>query len=236
MEQLTLNKEVVVESVAIVGNHLLDHRQLRTAGLKDDQTTVATAPSTPTHLAHHHESMLVSAEIRIVEHRVGVEDAHHTHPAEVEALRHHLRTNEHIGLAHGEIGDEPLVGVARMGGVEVHACHPCLGEDVAYLVLNVLGAIATTTDVRVLAIGTDGGHGIGGATVMARQEVETLVERERHVAVLTLGHPPTHPTLEHGRKAATVLEEDNLTTGGERIAHGCQKRGRERAAHHLAMA
>ena len=60
------------------------------------------------------------------------------------------------------------------------------------------------------------------------------MKRQRHVAVLTTGHPATLLALEHGGIAATVLEEYGLLAALQGLAHTGQEKGREGAAHHLA--
>ena len=95
----TLLEQRVVERLIVVANHLADYRQVGALGLQYHQPTLTPSASAPRHLAHHHEGMLVGAKVGIVEHGVGVENAHHRHVVEIEALGNHLRANEHVGLA-----------------------------------------------------------------------------------------------------------------------------------------
>ena len=182
---------------------------------------------TPAHLRHHHECMLIGSEVGIVEHRVGIEDAYHRHAVEVQSLRNHLRADEHIGSPRGKVTDEPLVGVARASGVEVHASNAGFGEEIAQLVFNLLGAIAAASQVGAFARRTTRGHGVGVAAIMAGQRVRILVQRQRHIAVFASRHPAAGVALHHRRKATAVLEEDDLLLIVERLSHGRQQLRRE---------
>ena len=58
---------------------------------------------------------------------------------------------------------------------------------------------------------------------------------ERHIAVFALRHPSAHATLNHWREAAAVLEQNNLLTLTESLAHSLQQLGRKGTVHQLAV-
>ena len=179
--------------------------------------------------------MFIGTEIGIVEHGVGIEDAHHRDLVEVQSLADHLRADEQIGTTCGEVVDDAFVGLTAAGGVEVHAGDTGFGEDVVHLGLDLLRAIAMRLQLGTTAIGTLRRHLIGIAAIMTRQLVQIAMKGERHVAVLAMRHPSTLLTLNHGRIAATVLEEDGLFAMFQGLAHLQQQQRREGAVHHLTV-
>ena len=76
MELLTLGNQGLIESRIVVADNLTENGQIGTLGLQDHQATLTFAPCTATDLGHHHKGMFVGPEIRIVQHRIGIEDAH----------------------------------------------------------------------------------------------------------------------------------------------------------------
>ena len=175
MKHATLLEQLFVERLVVVSHHLSDDGQLRVAGLKNHLSASTLASCASCHLRHHHESMLVGTEVRIVEHGVGIENAHHRHVAEVETLAHHLCAYEQVGGSRREFVYDTFVCIACTGGVEIHPRHTCLGEYLAYAVLNVLRAIAPRAQLSASATRTFGRHIIHTATVMARKPAERLV-------------------------------------------------------------
>ena len=178
--------------------------------------------------------MLIGTEVGLVEHGVGIEDAHDADAVEVEALGDHLCADEQVGASGREVADDALVGIARAGGVEVHACHAGLWEDVAQLVLDLLRAIAPPLQFLLPQAGTLGRDPVGVAAVVAGQLVHGSVERERDVAVLAAGHPSALLALNHRGVAAAVLEEDGLLAALQGLSDTRQQQRREGAVHHLA--
>ena len=55
--------------------------------------------------------MLIGTEVRIIEHSIGIEDAHNGDTVEVESLGDHLRTDKEVGATCGEVVDNALVGL-----------------------------------------------------------------------------------------------------------------------------
>ena len=109
-EGTALVEQVAVEGFVVVAHHLLDDGQLRTLGLQEHQPLATFAACPAADLCHHHEGMLVGAEVGIVEHGVGIEDAHHGDFVEIQSLGDHLCADEQVGTSGGEVADEALVG------------------------------------------------------------------------------------------------------------------------------
>ena len=141
---------------------------------------------------------------------------------EVEALRHHLRADEHIGLALGKVVDDALVGVLRACRVEVHPRDLRLRHEGLQLVLDALRAEAAAADVVALAVGTDGGHAQDVAAIVAGEQAHGLVVGQRDVAMGTLGGPAADMTLHPRGEAASILKQDGLLTTGQGGADGGQ--------------
>ena len=78
---------------------MLNHRAVGRACLQDDQALAPFSASTSSHLHKHLERAFVGAEVGLVEHRIGIEDAYDRDTVEVEALRHHLRADEDVIVA-----------------------------------------------------------------------------------------------------------------------------------------
>ena len=178
--------------------------------------------------------MFVGTEVGVVQHGVGIEDADDADAVEVETLGNHLRADEQVGAPGAEVADEPFVGIAGAGGVEVHAADTRFGEDVAHVGLNLLRAVAAGLQLRSATGGAGHGHLVDGTAVVAYQLVHLAVQRQRDVTVLTVGHPAALLTLYHRGIAAAVLEEDGLLATFQGFTQTGEQQWRERAAHHLA--
>lgn len=200
-------------------HHLPDDRQLRASRLQNHQSALPFASCPATHLRHHHEGVLVCTEVRIVQHGVGIENAHDTHLVKIQPFGNHLRADEQIGAAGREVVDDALVGIPCAGGVEIHAGHTRFGKEVAYPVFYLFGAVSPAMELGRTAVGTLRGHRVGITAIVAGEQVEIFVQRERHVTILTLRHPTTHTALYHRREATAVLEKDGLPTAFKGRAH-----------------
>ena len=71
---LTLSNKRLIESGIVILYHLLNQRDIRTFGLQNHKSTFSLSTCSPTYLRHHHESMLMGTEIRIIQHRISIED------------------------------------------------------------------------------------------------------------------------------------------------------------------
>ena len=83
MKSQSFLHHILVESLIVITHHLLNQRQFRTLCLQHYQAAASLSSRTSTHLRHHHERMLISTEIRLVKHRIRIEDTHHRHLVEV---------------------------------------------------------------------------------------------------------------------------------------------------------
>ena len=86
MELLALGYQGLVKGRIVVTYHLIEDGQTRTLGLKNHQAPLAFASCTATYLGHHHKSMFICPEVRIVEHGVSIKDSHDTNLIEIETL------------------------------------------------------------------------------------------------------------------------------------------------------
>ena len=207
----------------------------RRLGLQDYQAPLTLSPCPSADLRHHHKGMFVGPEVRIVEHRVGIEDTHHADTVEVESLGDHLGADKEIGAPSGEIVDQSLVGSTGAGGVKIHTGNTGLRKDIAHLIFNLLRAKAPCHQLCTAASRALRGHLIGIAAVVARQLVKTAMIGQRHVTVLTTGHPSALLALQHGGIATTVLEEDDLLAMLQGLTRLDEQKRRERTVHHLTM-
>ncbi len=97
MKYLPLGKLSVTHAFVVIGNYLRDDRMLNALGLQ--HTLPLLFFQSTTHLRHQLESTLLGTEIRIVEHRIRIQNAYYTYVVEVQPFGNHLRTNENIRLA-----------------------------------------------------------------------------------------------------------------------------------------
>ena len=233
-EHAALLEQVAGERLEVARHDLLYHGQVGALGLQYHKSALVAPARSAAHLREHLKRLLVGTEVGIVEHGVGIQNAHDRDAREVEPLGYHLRADEYVGSAAGEVVDDASVGASRARRVEVHAGDARLGEQLAHAVLNLLRAVASTEQFGALAVGALLRHGVGVAAVVAGEQVHRTVIGERHVAVLALRHPSAHLALHHRREAAAVLEQQHLLLVAECRAHRLEQVGRERPAHHLA--
>ena len=234
VEQSSLGKQLCIERLPVVVYNLPYHRLLHIFSLENNQSSAAFAPSSSCHLRHHREGMFIGAEVRLVEHRVGIEDAHHFHVVEVESLAHHLRTDKNLSPAGRKIIYYPFIGIAGASGVEVHSCYGHSGEEFHNLFLNLLRAIAVWPEVFTLAVRTFLWYRVCKTAVVARKLIHVFVERQTDIAVFAFRNPSAHPAFYHRGKAAAVLEKYHLFAVFQRFLHGMEQHWRHRTVHHLA--
>ena len=104
--------EVVVEAGIVVVDDLTDEWQAGLARLQYNEAATTTTAGTSADLRHHHEGVLVGAEVGQVDHPVGVEDADDADAVEIEALANHLCADKQVGAAGAEVADDALVGLS----------------------------------------------------------------------------------------------------------------------------
>ena len=171
MEHASFLKQIVCESRKIIVNHLTYDGQVGTLCLQNHQSTVAPSSCSSAHLREHHEGMLVSTEVGIVEHCVGIEDAHDSHIAEVKSLRYHLRTDKNVGPTGREVADDAAICSGGTSSVEVHSGYSCSGEEFSYAVFYLLRAISAPRELGALAVGALLWHGVSETAVVAGQQI-----------------------------------------------------------------
>ena len=154
--------------------------------------------------------MLVGPEVRIVQHGIRIDDAHHADLVEVQALRNHLRANENVSPSGGKVRDDALVGIPRTCGVEVHAGDMGFGKHFAHLFLYFLRAVAARPEVCRFTARALCRNAVRETTVVAGQLVQLAVVGQRYVTVLAGGHPTTLAALDDRGKATAVLEQNGL--------------------------
>ena len=224
-EELTLRQLVEVQLLVVIPHHLLDDRQIGRLGLKDDQPLLVLPSGTTCHLSHQLESPFVASEVGIVQHRVGIENTHHTDVLKVQPLGNHLRTYQYIGLSLLEVGNDFLVSRTGTGGIQIHSCHPCFGKDELDIILDALRAETFMLKLHASTSRTRAGHLVGASAIVASEHIQALVIGQAHVAILALGHPTTGVTLYHWGKTTTVLEEDDLLFSFQSIVYLLHQHG-----------
>ena len=190
--------------------HLMNNRQIRRFGLKDDQSLLIFTPGTSCHLGHQLESTLIAPEVREVQHRIRIQNPHHTDMIKVQSFGHHLRTNQDIGLALFKIRDNFLVCGTGTGGIQIHPGDFRLGKYQFYIIFYTLCTETAMHQFHSAARRAGTGNLIGISAVMASQLVQPLMIRQTHITVLAFRNPAAGMTFYHWSETATVLKQDNL--------------------------
>ena len=225
-----------VHGVIVVRHDLLHHGQLRLAGLKHHEAATAFAPCAPRHLAEHLKRTLKGAEVGHIETLVGIEDAHHVDPLEIESFRDHLRTDQDVRFAPPESLEDTFITGTAARGVEVHARRAGFGEKGAHGGFYLLRAITQVAQFGATAVGTLLGQRIGRSAVVANKASLLLMVGERYVAMLAMRRPATGVAFQHGTIAAAVLKEDDLFVMSQRFANLFGQARRERTFHEFLTA
>ena len=138
MKDLPFGKLSVHHAFIVVTNHLRDNGMLDTLGLQHHPSPFVLPPCTPCHLSHQLKGTLIGAKIRIIQHCIGIKDAHHTHVVEVQSLRNHLRPDKNIRFSLFEIRNYTLVSRTRAGCVQVHTGNGRLRKQALDVILYLL--------------------------------------------------------------------------------------------------
>ena len=147
----------------------------RLRGLDHHLPAVRTAAGAAGDLHHQLERPLRGPEIGVVQQIVGIEDTHERHAAEIEPLGNHLRSDQDVGLASLEVGDDSVERPLRSHAVAVEPRHARRGEQPCDLLLDLFGAEAARNHVRHLARRAFHRHGGRIAAVMADESSAALV-------------------------------------------------------------
>ena len=195
-----------------------DRARVRLERLHDHAARrVASAPSRE--LREQLERALLGAEVGKAEAGVGVDDGRELDAAEVMALRHHLRADEHGALR----AREALERLVRVVDVGVEPDDLELGEMLRELALEPLRAGADARELGRAARGTRVPHRLAAPAVVAVQRL-VAVQRERDVAVRAASRRAARAAMDGGRETAAVEQEDGLAVV---LDHGAE-RGEER--------
>ena len=79
-KELTLLHLLVEEPHIIVSHHMADDGRIRITRLQDDKALLAATTRTARHLLHQLISTLMTAEVGLIKHGVGIENAHQSSP------------------------------------------------------------------------------------------------------------------------------------------------------------
>src|SRR5439155_269313 len=119
--------------------------------LKNAAAAGSTSARSSQDLREQLKGTLGRGEVRQVEHRVGVDDTDEGHPRQVEALRQHLRANDHLRITRAH----PLVGgrmrALRAHGVAVQSDDLRPRDRGSHLFLHALRSDAQLSDSRTAA-------------------------------------------------------------------------------------
>ena len=141
------------------------------------------------------------------------------------ALRHHLRPDEH-GAARSR---EAVERGAHVVDVGVEADHLQLGQLLRQFALELLRPRADARELRGAAGGARLPHRLEAPAVVAVEDV-VAVQRQRDVAVRTATRRPARATVDGGRDAAAVEQEDRLSVALDHRSQLRQERRRQRVA------
>ena len=167
-------------------------------GLNHHLAAFRTASGTARHLHHQLKSPFGGPEIGVIQQVVGIEDAHERHPREVETLGDHLRTDQNVGPAGLEIGDNGIESPFGGHTVAVQTSDTRFGEDFGDLFLDLLRPETHRNHVGDLARRTFRRNGLRIAAVVADEFLSALVVGQRHIAVRTAGCPAAFGALDIG--------------------------------------
>ena len=179
----------VIKSLIVLFDHCLYGVMLRRIRLHDGTRPGRAPPRAPRHLGEQLEGTLARAEIGQVEAGVGVDHARPASPGEIEALGHHLRADEDVGLARA--GSRPRIACVRAA-----ARSSCRGPGRPTRASGTACCTSSSTrsvprprsDVaRRRSPGTSA-PGCAVAAVVAAQHARAGVVGERHRAVRAARH------------------------------------------------
>jgi len=188
----------------------MNKRILRRLRLKHHQSLLVLSSGSSGHLCHELERPFVRAEIRIIHHRVGIQDTYHAYPVEVQSFGNHLRTNQNIRLPLFKVVDDTLVGRTGTGGIQIHSGHFGFRKNLLDVVFNFFRAESAVHKFHSSTSRTGCRHGVGIAAIVTRQLVKPFVIGQTHIAVLAAWYPSAGAAFNHRGKTPSVLEQDDL--------------------------
>src|SRR5207253_4462320 len=122
-----------------------------------------------------------------MQHRVGGDHADEGHARQVEALRDHLRADDHARSAGTHLLEQPDVRSGATHGVAVETHDRHIADELAHLVLDALRAAAEVPDLRRAAARARLRLSAAKSAAVAEQ-FAGAVPGEGHIAARTLHH------------------------------------------------
>ena len=151
----------------------------------DDALEVATARAAGD-LSEQLEGTLGGAEVRQLQRKIGVDDAHQRDAREVESLGDHLRAEEHVVLTGAEIREHLPEEVLLAHRIGVDAGHAGAREELGDGLFDLLGAVALPADLRRPAARAKHRGALLMVAQVAAGGVVGPVQRQRDAAALAL--------------------------------------------------
>src|SRR5215470_4028039 len=146
--------------------------------LHDDLAAQGVAASASCDLLEQREQSLGRAEIRAVERVIGAKNAHQCQTREVVPLGEHLRTDQDVYLASGDLSMHVCERSPPPRRIAVDTEHARFCELAPKRILEPLRAVANREEVAISTTGTGGGDVFGVPAVVATQAVRFTVHDE----------------------------------------------------------
>ena len=138
MKKLTLGHLVGIKPLVIISRDLVDYRHINIPCLQHDHPLPSATPGTSGYLCHQLEGAFVGAEIRKVEHSIGIHDTYNIDIIKIKPLGYHLRADEHISASLLKVCKYLVIRIFRTCGVQIEPCHTCCRKMTQHLLLNAL--------------------------------------------------------------------------------------------------
>ena len=219
---------------------------IRLKGLNPDLAAVTqhgVAPGASCSLHQQGKQALGGTEVAGEQGAVRVDGRHQGDAAKVMALGDHLRAHQHIHLArmHGrQLGFQRTLqpgavgvdaGYAQRLAVRLRIADSAgsahIGQQLAQLFFQLLGAATHGFNVDVAAGGAGAWHALGKAAMVAAQGAVYLVKHAEGRAMRALTFPAAVGAMQHGGIAAPVQKHHALFAVCDALADGVQQRQRE---------
>ncbi len=202
----------------VVSGRQADRRLIRCRRLHDHTSTLRTAAGATGHLRDQLKGSLGSAEVRLVQGGIGIDDSHQRDVGEIEPLGDHLRAqqNAHFAGAKGLQGF--IVAAPPPHGVAVHPQTANVGELGLHFALEPLGSHAQVLQPRLIAGGTSRRRWNAVFAQVAQRRILDAMPRQRDVAVGTTKRLAATPAPQYRGMAADVQEQNHLPPVGQRTA------------------
>ena len=211
-----------VKAGEIVAARVLDGRMKRRERLHEHLALDVAAPGAAGDLREQLEGALARAEIRLMQRKIGVNDADERDVREMQPFGNHLRADEDVGLARAKIAEHFSVIILALHRVGVHAPDARVREKFHEGFLDFLRAHTGVADGRVFAfrIRARGGHGVHESANVAAELLFRAMIREREAAIRALRDVTAFRALQRRRIAAPVQKQNRLLAAFEPLRDG----------------